>query len=67
MLDPAVALECANAENCSLEERFGLYLHRVPDAAHVSERDGADPQRHGLNRIMFAFCSPLQRPDVTIS
>jgi hypothetical protein len=26
-----------------LEKRFGVHLHGVPDAAHVSERDGADP------------------------
>jgi hypothetical protein len=43
MFDPRVAPECMDAENCSLEERFGLHLHRVPDAAAVSERDGADP------------------------
>src|SRR2546421_2517840 len=42
-----------------LEERFGLHLHRVPDAGHVSERDGADPYRQGLNRSIFALCSPL--------
>jgi hypothetical protein len=58
MLDPRVAPEYTNAENCRLEERFGLHLDGVPDAAHVSERDGADPQRHGLNRSIFAFYSP---------
>ena len=53
--------ERTNTENCRLEQRFGLHLHRVPDAAHVSERDGADPQRHGLNRSIFAFYSPSVR------
>jgi hypothetical protein len=43
MLDPRVAPERANTENCRLEERFGLHLHSVPDATHVSERDGAGP------------------------
>ncbi len=57
--DPRVAPERTNTENCRLEERFGLHLHGVPDAAHVSERDGTDPQRHGLNRSIFAFSSPL--------
>src|SRR5688572_22867130 len=58
MLDPRVAPERTNTENCRFEQRFGLHLHRVPDAAHVSERDGADPYRHGLNRSIFAFYSP---------
>jgi hypothetical protein len=58
MLDPRGAPECTNTENCRLEERFGLHIHGVPDAAHVSERDGADPHRHGLNRSIFAVCSP---------
>src|ERR1700704_660353 len=57
MLDPRVAPERTNTKKCRLEERFGLNLPRVPDAAHVSERDGADPCRHGLNRSIFAFCS----------
>jgi hypothetical protein len=43
MLYPRVAPERTNTENCRLEERLGLHLHRVSDAAQVSERDGASP------------------------
>ena len=39
-----------NTENCRLEERFGLHLLRVPDAAHVSERHGADRSGTGLTQ-----------------
>lgn len=58
MLDSRVAPERTNTENRRLEKRFGLPLHPMSDAAHVSERDGADPHRHGLNRSIFAFYSP---------
>ena len=62
MRDPRVPLQRTNAQNCRFEERFGLHLHRVPDATHVDERDGAGPQSHGLNRSIFAFCSPQSAP-----
>src|ERR1700733_2761452 len=56
-LNPRVTLEDTHSQDCRFVKRFRLHLRDMPDAAHVDERHGTTPQRHGRSyhiRVLFA-------------